>query len=195
MKHEDKFSLAILLLSYSLFPIQNSQIPAAYSAPATSIKKAPATAPKQAPAKPAATAPNLPSGKLSPAGQVLVAAYDRYAAQVQSLILDKWLVPDGKNKVILSIIIEPDGTTSGLSLVSNPKNETAEQAAKTAFGAAEPLAPLPNNSPPVKLILTFVSQAEPHGESNAQLGVRIEPQQNLAAPAGGLPPLPAPPSE
>lgn len=213
MMHRSKFAGVGLFCILAQSLILNEGMLGAYAAPAPVSKNAPVSAqnakvaPKATVAKPPVSKPvagaNAPAAKplpvpvsrLSPAGQALVAAYDRYAAQVQGQVLNKWLVPEGKNKVVLSVIIEPDGTSGNFNVTSLPKNENAEQAARTAFQAAEPLSPLPVNSPPVKLQLTFVSQAEPHGESNGQLGIRIEPQQNLAAPSGGLPPLPSVPSE
>lgn len=137
-------------------------------------------------AKPAAKA--QPVGpKLSPA---LNAAYSRYVHALQAKLDNKWYLADGRNHVVLSAKLDPNGAVTGLDISSTPKNVQAEQAATDAFNQCQPLAALPSGSPAVQLTITFASNADPHGENTRSISAQVtaQPPSPTQAAAGTTPP-------
>lgn len=116
-------------------------------------------------------------------GSNLTAAYNSYLNRLRNKVLNNWNVPDGKNHVVLEAIVAADGTLGEVVTRSTPNNAAAEQSASGAFSLAQPLEALPATSPPVKVILTFESTADPHGDSSSNLLSRLEPIKAAA----GLP--------
>jgi hypothetical protein len=105
----------------------------------------------------------------------LTAAYNAYLNRLRDKVLTNWNVPDGKNRVTLQVRVETDGTNGEVAVTSSPSNTVAEQAATAAWSLAQPLEPLPAQSPAVRIILTFESSADPHGDSTSNLFTRLEP--------------------
>lgn len=118
-----------------------------------------------------------PPGK-KPVAVNLSAQYNAYLNRLRGKVLNLWSYPDGKNHVLLEATVNADGTVAGIVLKSAPPSAQAEQAANTAFAQAQPLAALPQGSPPtVKITLSFDSSADPHGDSSANLSGRLDPIQ------------------
>ncbi len=136
-----------------------------------STRTAEAVEPLRLAAKPAAKA----SPVKRPAAVNLSGAYTAYLDRLRGKVQPNWTFPDGKNHVTLQVQVEPDGTASNITLSSTPKSEPAEQAANAAFAQVQPLAPLPDKSPAVKVTLTFDSFSDPHGDSNSSLTGRLDP--------------------
>ncbi len=83
---------------------------------------------------------------------------------------NKWYIPDGKNKVVISCKLESDGSTQDVTTTSTPSSAEAEQAANTAFVQAQPFGALPSSAgTKVKLTLEFISSADPHGDSSRHI--------------------------
>jgi len=123
-------------------------------------------------AKPAAKKkPAAPAQANRPAND---AAWNGYAARLQSKLLNKWLLPDGKNHVVLTANVGADGSVTELNMTSAPNNAAAEQAATDAFNGSQPLECLPAGSESAKLTLTFDSFASQH-DANRNVGVKIDP--------------------
>ena len=119
----------------------------------------------------------------NPAHLNLTTAYNAYLAELRSKVINSWNLPDGKNHVVVSVVVQPDGTVGEITFESTPKNETAEHAAHAAFVDAQPFKALPNNSPPMKLSFTFDSTADPHGDSTSSVSARLDPIKETATPA------------
>lgn len=114
----------------------------------------------------------------------LSSQYNAYLGRLRSKVAAAWNFPNGRNKVVLQVEVQPDGSAGSITLSSTPKSEEAEQAANAAFAQAQPLEALPANSPPVKVTMNFDSFADPHGESNSSLTARLDPvRQTPASPA------------
>ena len=103
------------------------------------------------------------------------AAYNAYLGRLRVKILDKWMMADGKNHVILTANVNQDGSVADVNLVSTPTCTPAEQAASDAFNQAQPLEALPGGMG-AKLTLTFDSTVDPHGDSTSNLGCRLDPK-------------------
>lgn len=121
------------------------------------------SAPQKAPAKPADNS----------------AAYNAYLGRLRVKILDKWMMADGKNHVVLTANLNQDGSVSDVNLVSTPTCTPAEQAASDAFNQSQPLESLPGGMG-AKLTLTFDSTVDPHGDSTSNLACKLDPQAKKA---------------
>ncbi|HEY9715410.1 MAG TPA: TonB C-terminal domain-containing protein [Chroococcales cyanobacterium] len=109
-----------------------------------------------------------------------------YLASTRSKMLNNWTIPDGKNRVVITASLGGDGGVQDSSLSSTPKNAAAEQAANDAFSRAQPFSPLPAGiATPAKLVVTFESSADPHGDSSSNLYTQLFPASRVkpAAPA------------
>ena len=150
-------------------------VSATFALPATA--KPPAKRPAAAHAAPAshAAAPaaaSTPAAK-APSGQ-LNGAYTAYINRLRGKLDHNWYLPDGNNKVTLSVDLAPDGSVTNLNVSSAPSSTLAEQAANDAFNQSQPLEALPATSPAVKLTLTFTSTADPHGDNTRSISGQIE---------------------
>ncbi len=125
-------------------------------------------------AKPVARPAARPAarGKAAPTNNN--AAYSAYLTRLRGKLLNNWNVPNGKNKVILTTVVNADGTVGDIALSSNPKNADGEIAGSEAFAKSQPLEAVPGGGQ-VKLILTFESSADPHGDSNSNVYTQIVP--------------------
>jgi len=115
-----------------------------------------------------------------------------YLARLRSKVLRNWIIPDGKNHVVLTATLNSDGSAETASLTSSPKNDSAEQAGNEAFAKSLPLESVPTGiATPAKLVLTFESSADPHGDSSSNLYTQLIPappahpaQAEKSQPAG-----------
>lgn len=102
------------------------------------------------------------------------AAYTAYLARLRSKLLTHWDVPNGKNKVTLTTTVAADGSVGDVALSSSPKSAEAEIAGSEAFAKSQPLESIPGGAQ-VKLVLTFESSADPHGDSSSNVYTQILP--------------------
>jgi TonB family protein len=140
---------------------------------------------------PAPAAPTVKSGKTTYSktaapvrtGRDYSKPFSQYANMVYKKVYSVWDYAEGKNSVVLTVVVDQDGTLGDISTSSSPKNENAERAASAALTQAQPLGPLPTgSSPKAKLIMTFNSSSDQHN-SNATLLVKMEPIEGATAPA------------
>lgn len=111
------------------------------------------------------------------------AANTAYLSRLRAKLLNNWSVPNGKNRVVLSTTINADGSVGDVSLTSTPKSADAEIAGSEAFAKSQPLEALPGGGQ-AKLVLTFESSADPHGDSSSNVYTQIIPvAATKAAPA------------
>jgi hypothetical protein len=122
---------------------------------------------------------SAPAQKAPPKPPDNSAAYNAYLGRLRAKILDKWMMADGKNHVVLTANVNQDGSVADMSVVSTPTCTPAEQAASDAFNQSQPLESLPGNMG-AKLTLTFDSTVDPHGDSTSNLGCRLDPQAKKA---------------
>lgn len=155
--------------------------------------------PKAKPASAPAAAPKSATPGKAPVSAALTAAYKSYVDSLRPKIYNTWFekFPFGKNHVVLTVIVNQDGSASGLELASTPKSGEAEQAANDAFNAAQPLASLPSGSPPCKLVITMDSNANPPADCKTNFAMKMDPLPGAAAPmsAPASEPEPAPAAE
>lgn len=118
-------------------------------------------------ARPAARGGSVPTNNNT-------AAYSAYLSRLRGKLLNNWNVPNGKNKVTLTTVVNADGTVGDVALSSNPKNADGEIAGSEAFAKSQPLEPVPGGGQ-VKLVLTFESSADPHGDSSSNVYTQIVP--------------------
>lgn len=132
----------------------------------------------QAESKPAAKAAARSAAKANQSNALTAknntAAYTAYLARLRGKLLNYWDVPNGKNRVTLSTVVNADGSIGDVSLSSAPKNADAEIAGSEAFAKSQPLEAVPGGGQ-VKLVLTFESSADPHGDSNSNVYTQIVP--------------------
>ncbi|CAN5589406.1 hypothetical protein BH10CYA1_BH10CYA1_10110 [soil metagenome] len=151
-------------------------------------------APLKAESKPAARPVARPArGSAAPSNTKNTAAYTGYLTRLRGKLLNNWNVPNGKNKVILTTLVSADGTVGDLGLSSTPKNADGEIAGSEAFAKSQPLEAIPGGGQ-VKLILTFESSADPHGDSSSNVYTQIVPvpvAKTAPAPADAAPPADA----
>jgi hypothetical protein len=102
------------------------------------------------------------------------AANTAYLTRLRSKLLNNWTVPDGKNRVTLTTVVNADGSIGDVILNSTPKNADAEISGSEAFAKSQPLEVLPGGGQ-AKLILTFESSADPHGDSSSNVYTQIVP--------------------
>ncbi|MBX9568736.1 MAG: TonB C-terminal domain-containing protein [Candidatus Obscuribacterales bacterium] len=149
------FQLATISIAFSFCAQENLAAPTKQAA-------------KAAPPKAATSAPGNP-------------IYNNYVNQLRPKIDKNWNFPTGKNHVVLSVDVAPDGSVSNLVLTSNPKSGEAEQKASDAFNSAQPLPSLPSGSS-AKLEVTFDSQAD-QWDSKSSIGVRMDPVKGSSSTA------------
>lgn len=123
---------------------------------------------------PAQAAPAKPQAKQS-SGANFTGAYNAYLNRLRAKVLNNWNPADGRNRVTLQATVAGDGTVGDIVLKSTPNSQAAEQSANAAFAQAQPLEALPTGSPPARLIFSFESYSDPHGESSSNLQARLEP--------------------
>jgi hypothetical protein len=104
------------------------------------------------------------------------AACNAYLARMKPKIVNNWLLADGKNHVEIRAILHSDGSVSDVTVKSVPNNVLAEQSANEAFAKSEPFEPLPSSiSNSANLTIVFDSSADPHGDSDSNITLRLDP--------------------
>lgn len=129
------------------------------------------SAPTKRVAAPAKSAPV----QSRPAEKELNPAFAAYLGRLRAKINTNWLLPDGRNEVVLTATVQPDGSVTDLDKRSTPKNDQAEDASFDAFNKSQPLEPLPAGLQSAKITLTFQSYADPHGDCNSNLLTKFDP--------------------
>jgi hypothetical protein len=116
------------------------------------------------------------------------AANTAYLTRLRGKLLNNWDVPNGKNRVTLTTVVNADGSIGDVVLNSTPKNADAEISGSESFAKSQPLEALPAGGQ-AKLILTFESSADPHGDSSSNVYTQIVPVPavKVAAPADAAP--------
>jgi len=109
-------------------------------------------------------------------------------------LLNNWNVPNGKNKVTLTTLVSADGSVGDVALNSTPKNADAEIAGSEAFAKSQPLEAIPGGAQ-VKVILTFESTADPHGDSRSNVYTQIVPVPVAKAAPAAAAAAPAAPAD
>jgi hypothetical protein len=152
---------AILSVSFALGTISQG----AYAAPAKA-------APKK---RPGAGGKNYNSGECN-----------AYLSRLSGRFENNWMMPDGRNVVTITAVLNQDGSTGDVSIKSSPSNKDAESAANEAFVKAQPFESLPTSAgTTAQLVVVFDSNADPHGDTSSQVkaslgpapGVQQAPQQ------------------
>lgn len=110
------------------------------------------------------------------------AALNAYWGRLQPRVTNNWVVPDGKNHVVITVNVQPDGSVGDFAIVSTPKDGLAEQSCSEAFTKSQPLEALPSGMQGAKLVLTFDYNYDPHGDGSSKLYGSIAPI-NISAPA------------
>lgn len=128
-------------------------------------------------ARPASKTGKASSGAPAAKG---TAANTAYLTRLRGKLLNNWNVPNGKNHVTLSTVLNADGSFGDIGLNSTPKNADAEIAGSEAFAKSQPLEALPAGGQ-AKLVLTFESSADPHGDSNSNVYTQIMPLPGVKA--------------
>lgn len=131
--------------------------------------------PLAATSKPAARpAAHAAHASVAPSSNKNNAAYSAYLGRLRGKLMNNWDVPNGRNKVTVSTTVNADGSIGEVLLSSTPKSAAAEIAGSEAFAKSQPLEAIPGGGQ-VKLILTFESSADPHGDSNSNVYTQIVP--------------------
>jgi hypothetical protein len=103
-------------------------------------------------------------------------AMEGYLGRLRVRLINNWTVPDGKNVVILEAVVDPSGTATDVSTAHSKADSVALDSATIAFEKSQPLEHFPAGSnAPGKLTVTFTSTADPHGDSNSSVSLRIDP--------------------
>jgi membrane protein involved in colicin uptake len=135
----------------------------------TSVSAAPQNAAHPASRGPA---PGAHSGN----NAAVQAATNAYLGRLRSKLQNNWYLADGSNSVQLSVTLSADGNfVDEVHMESTPKNAPAEQAASDAFAKVQPLEPLPSGLSQAKLELTFISNADPHGDTSSHIVSKMVP--------------------
>lgn len=134
------------------------------------------TSTKKTPAKPAAKSNTMPASG-GPKATDLSAPYNAYTNKLHQGIYPKWdaMLVAGKNHVVLEALVAQDGQVSEMTATSTPSNSQAEEVAKSAFGQMQPLDALPAGAPAARLVITFDSTYDPHGDANSTMGIKMVP--------------------
>lgn len=98
-----------------------------------------------------------------------------FLGNLRGRILNNWLLPDGKNVVVLEAIVSPEGDAVEVTTSNSKADDLAIEAAKSAFEKSKPLGQLPRQyHGQCRIVLTFTTNVDPHGDSNSDLTSRIE---------------------
>jgi hypothetical protein len=160
-----KMIAASLLIVSAVGHVLNSFVPNAYAAP---VKKA----------KPRSAAPRIAGPK-----SLNTPAVQNYLSRLRGRILKNWMLPDGKNVVVVTAAVTPEGGVSDISTATSKADALAIQSATVAFDKAQPLEHLPPEANSVcKIQITFTSNVDPHGDSNSNVSTRIDMLPEAATP-------------
>jgi TonB family protein len=103
----------------------------------------------------------------------------QFLSGLRGRVLNNWLLPDGINTVVLEATVNPAGDVVDVQTAKSTADVLAVQAAQEAFNKAQPLGHLPAKyKSDCKIVLTFTTKVDPHGDSTSNLGSQIEPIVN-----------------
>jgi hypothetical protein len=98
-----------------------------------------------------------------------------FLANLRARVLNNWLLPDGKNVVILEATVNGNGDVLEVKTSESKADALAIEAATNAFEKSQPLGRLPSKySGDCKITLTFTTNVDPHGDSTSDLTSRID---------------------
>ncbi|HEY9716525.1 MAG TPA: TonB C-terminal domain-containing protein [Trichormus sp.] len=128
-------------------------------------------------AAPAHHAPSKPApAKAAPGNAAMSQAMNGYLNRLRAKLQSNWLMPDGDNRVTITLDLGPDGGVNSVKAESTPKCDPAEQSASDAVSKAEPFEALPSGlSQGAFVILTFLSKVDPHGDSSSNILTKMDP--------------------
>ena len=127
-----------------------------------------------------------PAVKRSAAPASNTAALNAYLGRLRAKLINGWLVPDGKNNVVVCATLNNDGTVEAFETKGG--DGAGQQSANDAFAKAQPFEVLPAGVNKAKLKLSFISTADPHGDSSSNVVTEMapvvepKPQPQTAAP-------------
>lgn len=99
-----------------------------------------------------------------------------YLSRLSGRFEINWLMPDGRNLVTITAVLNQDGSTGDVSIKSSPSNKDAESAANEAFVKAQPFESLPTSAGATALlVVVFDSNADPHGDTSSQVKASLGP--------------------
>lgn len=107
--------------------------------------------------------------------QVSTAQITVYLNRLRSKLIGAWILPDGNNHVTLTGNFNQDGLSDNLKSSSSPKSDAAEDVAMQAFNKCMPLESLPGGMTNARVTVEFISKADPHGDSNSSVNLRLDP--------------------
>ena len=108
-------------------------------------------------------------------------ALSGYWNRLRVRLQNNWMVPDGKNTVVLTANISGDGSSSDVLATGHPKDAQAEVSATEAFNKSLPLEALPSGVSAAKITVNFEYEYDPHGDGHHKVSGQI--QQTGGAPA------------
>lgn len=104
-----------------------------------------------------------------------------YLSRLSGRLENNWLMPDGRNVVTITAILNQDGSTGDVSVTSSPGTKEAESAANEAFVKTQPFEALPASAgATAKLIVVFDSNADPHGDTSSSVKASLGPAPGQA---------------
>lgn len=175
----------ILLLSFMVVPLKQD----AFAAPAAPKSKSAlkALSPVAVPASRSSVSHNAPARNTAPqaANKDQSAALRPYCSRLWSKIANKWYLADGNNHVTLTAVVDGGGNVESVNLASSPKCAEAENSAQNAFEAVKPLESLPSGISKAKVVVSFNSKVDPHGDSSSNGSIKIEALQAGSGAASG----------
>ncbi len=102
-----------------------------------------------------------------------------YLANLRSRLLSHWYAPDGHNRVVLELRVNPEGDILESKTNESKASDLAITAALTALDQSKPLGHLPANySVEGKITIVFSSNVDPHGDSTSDLTTAIDQINN-----------------
>ncbi|PWT98683.1 MAG: hypothetical protein C5B53_06390 [Candidatus Melainabacteria bacterium] len=112
---------------------------------------------------------------VSPSAAVDNRESQAFLANLRGRVLNNWLLPDGKNVVVLVATVNGHGDVTDVSTSESTADPLAIEAARNAFEKSQPLGLLPSRyAGDCKITLTFTSNVDPHGDSTSDLTSRID---------------------
>jgi hypothetical protein len=141
-----KYLLVFLLANLAAMPVMAG--PAVHKAAAPAVKR-----------------PAAPAGN--------TAALNAYLNRLRAKLINGWLVPDGKNNVVVSATLNNDGTVEAFDTQGG--DASGKQSANDAFAKAQPFEALPAGVNKAKVKLSFISTADPHGDSSSNVVTEMTP--------------------
>ena len=98
-----------------------------------------------------------------------------FLANLRARVLNNWLLPDGKNVVVLEATVNTNGDVAEVKTGESKADPLAIEAATNAFDKAQPLGHLPSKyHSDCRITLTFTSDVDPHGDSTSNLTSAID---------------------